>query len=272
MTLHEAITQVLIQQDKPLSPIEIAAILNATSWYTKKDGSKIKSSQIGARVENYPNLFNNKDGLISLKSSPNIISKKRILKQKQISVDSIKSNSKLLMKVLINEKNFKALPQCEQDIPDVPGLYCIRIKQPKTLDTVFSNVLTERNHTIIYIGMASKSLKKQFLGQELRAKGHGSFFRNLGAVLGYCPEAGSLIGKRNQNNYKFSSEDEQDLIKWIDENLIINWVAASDNLDAIEDKLIQKHLPLMNISGNPGAFNNVRVLRDKCKAMARGTI
>lgn len=272
MTLHEAITKVLIQKNKPLSPIEISEILNAKGWYTKKDGSKINSNQIGARVKNYPHFFNLTNGLVFLNSKTGIIPENKMLKQKKVSVDSIKSDSKLLMKVLINEKNFKAIKQREHDIPDVPGLYCIRIKHPRTLDTVFSNVLTERNHNIIYIGMTSKSLQKQFLGQELRAKGHGSFFRNLGAVLGYCPEAGSLMGKRNQNNYKFSSEDEQDLIKWIDENLIINWVAASDNLNAIEDKLIQKHLPLLNISGNPGAFNNVRVLRDKCKAIARGTI
>lgn len=192
-------------------------------------------------------------------------------KQKKVSVERIQLDSKLMMKVLINEKNFKTIPVCEQDIPDHPGLYCIRLKNPGALDTVFSNVLADRNHNIIYIGIASKSLQKRLLVQELRGKGYGTFFRSLGAVLGYCPEAGSLIGKTNQNNYKFSTDDEQMIIKWIDEHLIINWVAANENLNTIEDQLIKKHLPLLNITGNPGAFNNVRVLRDKCKAIARGT-
>ena len=215
-------------------------------------------------------LFNKSDGRITLKSKTGIIPKKAIPKQKQIFVNEIASDPSLLMKVLLNEKNFKAINDCESDIPDVPGLYCVRIKDPIALDTVFANVLAERNHTIIYIGIASKSLKKRFLNQELRAKGHGTFFRSLGAVLGYVPESGSLIGKSNQNNYKFSSKSEQDIIKWIDENLLINWGIVSEDLNVIEDKLIKKHLPLLNIAGNPGALNKVRVLRNKCKEIARG--
>ncbi len=193
-------------------------------------------------------------------------------KRNKISVDSIKSNSNLLMKVLINEKNFKAITGSEQDIPDEPGIYCIRIKNPKALDNVFSNVLAERNHTIMYIGTASKSLQQQFLSEELRAQDHGTFFRSLGAVLGYVPEQGSLVGKENQKNYKFSSENEENIVEWIDENLIINWVSVNVDLSIMEEQLINTQLPLLNITGNPGAFNNVRVLRDKCRVIARGTV
>ncbi|MBD3862321.1 GIY-YIG nuclease family protein [Olleya marilimosa] len=270
MTLHEAIQQVLLKANKALTAKVIAEILNANSWYSKKDGSKIASSQIGARVKNYPLLFNKTNGLISLKSKTGIIPEKTIIKQKRVTVDSIKSDSNLLMKVLMNEKNFKSVSNSEHLIPDQPGLYCMRIKNKMILDNVFSNVLTERNHNIMYIGMASKSLQKRFLNQELRAKGHGTFFRSLGAILGFVPEKGSLIGKSNQNNYKFSSNNEQKIIEWIDENLIVNWVAVTDNLNELENELIKQHLPLLNISGNPEALNNVRVLRDQCKKIARG--
>lgn len=44
----------------------------------------------------------------------------------------------------------------------------------------------------------------------------------------------------------------------------------ADNLDALENELIKKHLPLLNITGNPASLNNVRVLRNKCKEIARG--
>jgi hypothetical protein len=270
MTLHEAIEQVLFQADKALAASEIAEVLNGNSWYSKKDSSTIKSNQIGARVKNYPHLFDKRNGLIALKSKTGVIPKKSAPKQKQVSVDNIASDSNLLMKVLMNEKNFKTIADAEQDIPDVPGIYCIRIENPKELDTVFSNVLNQRNHNIIYLGIASKSLRKRFLGQELRAKGHGTFFRSLGAVLGYVPEEGSLIGKSNQNNYKISSKNEQKIIEWIDENLIINWVPVSINLNSIEKELISEHLPLLNIAGNPATLNNVRVLRDRCKQIARG--
>ncbi|PQJ69481.1 GIY-YIG nuclease family protein [Polaribacter butkevichii] len=270
MTLHEAIQQVLLKIEKALTASEIAAVLNANNWYSKKDGSAIKSSQIGARVKNYPHLFIKSNGCISLKSKTGIVPKEATSNQKQVSIKHITKDAHLLKKVLMNEKNFKAISVCEHDIPDTAGLYCIRIKNPKKLDTVFSNILTERNHNIIYIGIASKSLQKRFLNQELRAKGHGTFFRSLGAVLGYLPEKGSLIGKKNQNNYKFSSKNEQEIIKWIDENLVINWVEVSNNLNGIEDELIKTHLPLLNIAGNPGALNNVRVLRNQCKKIARG--
>jgi hypothetical protein len=272
MTLHDAIAKVLVTNKKPMSPLEIADVLNANSWYSKKDGSEIKSSQIGACIKNYSQLFDKSNCCISLKSKTGIVSKKESLKQKQISVENIAKDAKLVMKVLINEKNFKSVGECEKDIPNVPGLYCIRIKDPKALGNVFSNVLTERNHTIIYIGVASKSLQKRFLNQELRAKGHGTFFRSLGAVLGYVPEEGSLLGRSNQNNYKFSFENENKIIKWINENLIINWVPVVENLNDIENELIKRHLPLLNIAGNPGALNNVRILRDKCKIVARGDI
>ena len=270
MTLHEAIQQVLLKANKALTAKDIAEILNANSWYSKKDGSKIASSQIGARVKNYPLLFNKTNGLISLKSKTGIIPEKTIIKQKRVTVDSLKSDSNLLMKVLMNEKNFKSVSNSEHLIPDQPGLYSIRIKNKMILDNVFSNVLIERNHNIMYIGLSSKSLQKRFLNQELRAKGHGTFFRSLGAILGYVPEKGSLLGKSNQNNYKFSSNNEQKIIEWIEEHLIINWVAVKDNLNALENELIKQYLPLLNISGNPGALNNVRVLRDQCKKIARG--
>lgn len=270
MTLHEAIEQVLYKAGKALTATEIAEVLNANSWYTKKDSSKMKSSQIGARVKNYPHLFDKTNGLITLNSKTGITPKKALPKQNKVSVTSIAEDSNLLMKVLINEKNFKAIADAELNIPDVPGIYCIRIKNPKVLDTVFSNVLNQRNHNIIYLGIASISLRKRLLGQELRAKGHGTFFRSLGAVLGYVPEQGSLIGKLNQNNYKFSSKNEQKIIEWIDENLIINWVSVSDNLNSIEKELINEHMPLLNIAGNPGVLNNVRLLRDRCKQIARG--
>lgn len=271
MTLHEAIQQALLKAKKSLTAPEIAEVLNANSWYSKKDGSDIKSSQVAARVKSHSHLFSNANNLIALRSSEGIVAKKSTPKQKQVSVKKIVLDDNLMMKVLINEKNFKSISECEQNIPDAPGLYAVRIKDPKALDTVFSNVLADRNHTLMYIGHASKSLRNQFFEQELRAKGHGTFFRTIGAVLGYVPEHGSLIGKSNQNNYKFSPEHEEEIILWIEEHWIFNWIATDTDLKAVEAKLIKEHRPLLNISGNPGVINNVRMLRNKCKEIAQGT-
>lgn len=270
MTLHEAIEQVLVKSNKSLSSKDIATILNKNSWYTKKNGSQIASSQIGARVKNYPHLFSKIDGLITLKSKTGILHKKPVKKINKVSADIITSDSNLLMKVLMNQKNFKPIKENEINIPEKPGLYCIRIKHEAALSSNFTKVLHDRNHNIIYIGLASKNLKKRFLGQELRAKGHGTFFRSLGAVLDYRPEIDSLVGMRNQNNYKFSKIDEQKIISWINENLIINWVTVETHLNEIENKLLNEFSPLLNIAGNPGKLNEVTQLRNECKRIARG--
>jgi hypothetical protein len=270
MTLHAAIQKVLLKEKKAMTARNIADALNSNSWYTKKDGSPMKSSQIGARVKNYPDLFDKMDGYISLKSSTGIITKNNINQKKRIPTKSLNTDRTLMMKVLMSEKNFKTISTCEQDIPDQPGLYCIRVKETKAFGEPFPEIFKARKHNIVYIGIASKSLRKRFLGQELRAKGHGTFFRSLGAVLEYEPKHGSLKGKKNQNNYKFSKQAEAEIIKWINKNLIINWVEANSDLNTLENQLIKNYMPLLNIAGNPGSVDKVRLLRNKCKEIARG--
>ena len=66
MTLHEAIEKVLKENGKPLKPSEIASILNEIQIYKKGDGSRIKSGQISARVNNYPSYFFKENGLVYL--------------------------------------------------------------------------------------------------------------------------------------------------------------------------------------------------------------
>ncbi|MBI6117953.1 GIY-YIG nuclease family protein [Salegentibacter maritimus] len=268
MTLHAAIEQVLTQEKRKMTPVEIADALNRNSWYSKKDGSVIKSSQIGARVKNYPHLFRKEGSLISLKSNTGI--KKAIIPKPKVKagLSGVNLNPELALKVLMNDKNFKSAGELEGNSPDKAGLYCIRIKKPETLPTSFSAVLKSREHNIIYLGIASQSLRKR-LNQELRAKGHGTFFRSIGAVLGYTPEAGSLSGMKNQNNYRFAKEDEEKIITWINKNLLVNWVQLEEDLNSFESVLLGEYLPLLNIAGNPGALKEVRKLREHCKKIAR---
>jgi hypothetical protein len=271
MTLHEAIEQVLVISGKSMTAFEIASAINKNSSYTKGDGSMIKSSQIGARVKNYPHLFTKTDSFIALKNitgvkvikSPRPASK---TKSEQIVIQDIE----LLCEVLMHEKNFKSVSNIDALVPDVPGLYCIRINNHQLLQDPFRTILKERKHNIIYIGIASQSLKKRFLGQELRAKGHGTFFRSIGAVLGHTPEPGSLRGKKNQNNYTFSSDNEKKIIQWMNQNLLVNWVKINQDFNSIENDLIKAYLPLINIAGNPGALRELSELRDNCKRIARG--
>jgi type I restriction enzyme M protein len=67
MKLHEAIKKVLIQKNKPLKASDIAEYINSLKIYTRGDGNPVPSSQIHARVNQYPDLFiKNESGFIDL--------------------------------------------------------------------------------------------------------------------------------------------------------------------------------------------------------------
>lgn len=268
MTLHEAIEQILVRENRSMKATEIAEALNKTNLYQKKDGSLIQPSQIGGRVKNYPEWVTKKNGFIRLKSRTGI--KKVPIMRKDSKVKVVqKLKPSLALKVLMNEKNFKSAADIDSRVPDEPGVYCIRLAKGAVLPETFQSKLEERKHNVIYIGIASKSLRKRFLGQELRSKGHGTFFRSMGAILGFLPEKGSLKGKANQNNYKFNNQDTHEIIEWINANLLVNWIAADFELIKQEDNLIKMHLPLLNIQGNPLALDELRILREKCKLVGR---
>lgn len=173
-----------------------------------------------------------------------------------------------LEKLLINNKSFKNAGSIDNLVPHNSGLYCIRITEIEKLPKPFNKILAERQHNIIYIGIATESLNRRFLNQELRAKGHGTFFRSIGAVLGHRPPKGSLTSKANKRNYKFSKTDEQKIIKWINDNLIVNWVDFVGDFETVETELINKHRPLINLAKNPLALKELSDLRKICVQIA----
>lgn len=222
MTLHEAIEKLLRQKGHPMTTQQIADELNNNGWYKKRDNSVIEAFQIHGRTRNYPNIFN-RDGSnvsLSVQWTTKVIANKsekskQIIKATQVLTD----NTSPLENILLNEKNFKSASCIDNLVPHNAGLYCIRISDSNKLPKPFNSLLAERQNNIIYIGIATESLNKRFLNQELRANGHGTFFRSIGAVLGHRPPKGSLLMKKNKRNYKFSQADEEKIIKWINDNL-----------------------------------------------------
>jgi len=272
MTLHEAIVKVLQSKKRAMSTQEIADELNKNKLYQKKDKSIIEAFQIHGRTRNYPHLFDRNGSMVSLKDSA-FKSDIEIIREKtgkplQKVTEQENFSDELIEKILMNEKNFKNVDKIDNSVPDVPGLYCIRIKDIQKLPEPFSNELKNRNHNIIYIGIATQSLNKRMLNQELRANGHGTFFRSLGSVLGFRPPQGSLTDKKNKRNYKFSSSDEGKIIDWINENLKINWVKFSNDFETIESSLIRKYKPILNISKNPYSIPKLSELRKECVEIA----
>lgn len=271
MTLHEAIEKLLRQKNRAMTTQEIADELNKNGWYQKKDGSEIQAFQIHGRTRNYPSIFDRDGSTVFLFGQANkkvATPKLKSHKQpKQVAQNSI-SDVNSLIKNLINEANFRSINEIDSLVPDASGLYCIRITDVNRLRSPFNSILKERNHNIIYIGIASQSLSKRFLNQELRAKGHGTFFRSIGAVLGYLPPKGSLVEKKNKRNYKFSPKDEEKIIDWMNTNLAVNWVEINTNLENIETLLINKYEPLLNLAKNPVALEILSELRKECGNIA----
>lgn len=151
-----------------------------------------------------------------------------------------------------------------------PGLYCIKLAPNGVLPEPFASKL--QRHRIIYIGQASTSLYDRFWKQELNAIGHGTFFRSIGAVLGFLPPKDSLKGKTTRN-YKFSSEDEVSIKNWLQNNVVVNCCECGvDEMDAKEEELIQNVRPLLNIAKNPNSLPELTAARNRCLEYAQGKL
>lgn len=151
---------------------------------------------------------------------------------------------------------------------DKTGFYTIRLIEGKSLPKKYQSFLDARAHKIIYIGKAEDQYLYDRICQEIRGVGHGTFFRSIGAVLGFLPPQGSLIGKKNQNNYKFSKEDTREIIAWINSNLEISWISYDGDF-TIEKELINKYCPLLNDRHNPQSLKELKQDKNRCRLSAR---
>lgn len=158
----------------------------------------------------------------------------------------------------------------ETILPETTGIYCIKVMDVNNSGFYgeFQEIFLEYKNPIIYIGKSDKSTLKKRLFQELRAENHGTFFRSLGAILGYLPPKGSLKTKKNKRNYKFSESDELSIINWINTYLEVSWVEISKNISEIEKELIKLHTPLLNIKDNPSSLQALKDMRKYCREFA----
>ncbi|XOV83807.1 MAG: GIY-YIG nuclease family protein [bacterium] len=163
--------------------------------------------------------------------------------------------------------NPKALASdAEQVVPDKNGYYSIHLTTPEGLEDWVTNHIAD--HNIIYVSIATNSLYRRLTRQELRHKSPATFFRRLGAVLGYRPPPGSLVGKANQRNYRFTNNDTQSIIAWINENLAISWFVDKMPSQTVERDLIGKLRLMTNIAGNPAPLPGLSELRSEFRAIA----
>ncbi|ABM07674.1 GIY-YIG nuclease family protein [Paenarthrobacter aurescens] len=274
MTLHEAIRAILLECGQPMTTTAIATQVNAGKSYVKRDRSPVTPFQVQGRTKNYPKLFIQSGSTISLAewlgSSGDLRNEPR-LSILEPSVDASVVSS-AIEEELLSSDSFKPAGEIDPKVPDRAGLYAIRIRDRSALPAPFAGLSERSAHDLLYVGIARTSLKTRLLGQELRAKGHGTFFRSVGAVLGYRPVAGSLMGKANTRNYTFAPVDEVAIIAWINQNLLVNWIVLTRDHKAEERALLRKHLPLFNILGNPAALPELSDLRADCVRIANSPV
>jgi hypothetical protein len=122
---------------------------------------------------------------------------------------------------------------------------------------------------MLYLGKASGNLQNRLVREDLRHRRASTFFRGIGAILGYVPPRGSLKGKRNQRNYKFSQVDTENIIGWINAHISVRWVTVTPaEVELYEGEAIAALRPLLNWTHNPDRLRELQDLRRRCESMA----
>lgn len=281
MTLHLAIQDVLSTAGGALTPRQIADAINARGLYQRNDGTPLPAGQVSARVRKYPALFMTTAEGIRLTGAtttvPSVADQRGSVVTAASTEDTVgklagPTDLAGIERDLLADASFRRAADIDGDVPDRFGLYAIRVRKVETLPEPFRSIAQARDSRLIYLGEATgQTLRRRFLGNELRGHGHGTFFRSIGAVLGYRPPVGSLVGKANPRNYRFSPADTALIVDWINAHLEVSWTAFADGIHASEVTLIRKHTPLLNLRDNPRALPELSTLRAECCAIA-GTV
>lgn len=278
MTLHQSIVEVLTATGRPLTSREVADEVNRRRLYVRADRQPLGASQVSARVRNYPGLFIESADTIWLVSRSPLPEGRPAAptptptQDARASVATATTPIPEVETALLTASAFQSARIVDSLVPDQFGLYAIRLHQGAAIPSPFGDIARERGSNLIYLGEATgQTLKKRFLGNELRGQGHGTFFRSLGAVLGYRPAVGSLVGKANQHNYRFSPADTAAIVEWINANVEVSWVAFDEGVHVAEVALIRAHRPLLNLRDNPAALPQLSELRALCCSIAQRT-
>lgn len=161
--------------------------------------------------------------------------------------------------------------EAEQLWKDEPGIYAIFVDAAESLPEPYLSELISRETDLIYVGKAERTLIGRCIEEEMRHKRAATFFRSIGAMLGYVPDVGSLVGMSNQYNYRFSCDSTREIVQWMENHLQATAVPMpAEQVDQTEAAIIRLAKPLINIQNNPDKFNPLVSARERCRSVARG--
>ncbi len=210
-------------------------------------------------------FYNSKDCTIGYRS--NQINNNKSIAKQQIPIKNKVVDESTIEELFIpvNFCSISELPLKKAGELNGMGFYCIKLKGDGKLPNNYKKHL--KSHQILYIGIAKgQTLKKRLLNQEINAIGHGTFFRSVGAMLGYRPAKGSLLNKSNKKNYTFSTLYEEKIKQWLINNVVVNCINY-DNF-AIEGEIIAKYCPMLNHKYNPEKLDILEQDRAECREIA----
>ncbi len=154
-----------------------------------------------------------------------------------------------------------AVAKVEPLLPNAPGKYAFFVDSLENLPCSFQIEARRRLiPRLIYIGKADVSLWQRVWQEECHHRRPGTFFRSVGAMLGY-------VSPKGGKNYEFAPDDKQRIIEWIGRHLLVAW--HSEKLDqshaVSERELIIRFMPLLNLQGNPLKLLELQRLRAICR-------
>lgn len=160
-------------------------------------------------------------------------------------------------------------PQGDLDRSVRSGLYAIRLASPGLL-----RPFQEGEGGLIYAGMSSDLAAREFdMHFSSSNTGFSTVRRSLGAILKEslqltAKQRGSGSSKSNFTKYRFNSDGEERLTRWMRENLRVR-TYPTRNYEALEKLLLPRMRPLLNLeSWNPHNAE-IRRLRKICADEAR---
>lgn len=152
---------------------------------------------------------------------------------------------------------FDPLKDDVNTVPALSGNYIFALRKNSKLPDVGIPVTYTkfRDYEVIYVGLASNSLKDRDVEKHFNGNAGGSTLRkSLGCLFGY-----NLIPRDSHYNSngktKFNVTDESKLSDWIKTNLLLFYYPNKE-FDSIESLLIQALNPPLNLDKNHNVINS----------------
>lgn len=142
------------------------------------------------------------------------------------------------------------------DLPDNPGNYIVCLKKGAKLPDIGEPYVMEsyKNLKVIYTGISGSSLRKRDYRQHFMGNnaGRSTLRKSLGSMFGYP----KIPRDRDPNTgkTKFGEIDEAKLSEWMHSNLVLFFMSNPEP-NTLEDELIKKFNPPLNLSKNKSSIN-----------------